>query len=908
MSVLQEIVSWAQDLPPWEADAISRLLLKPTLTTEDLEDLFALLKAEHGIPDPKKRVPTKLASDIAPVPSQPSDQVQLKAIKNLVRVNAIAEAHTLPIAPTGLTVIYGDNGAGKSGYSRVLKKACRARDQGERILPNANRALGSAPAEADFEVLVSGAAKDHHWIDGKPAPAELSSIAIFDTRCARAYLDAEDDFSYVPYGLDVFESLAEVCRQLKTVVDAEYEQVAPDLSAFALLAGKTKVGTLIAGLSAKTTTGEIDALAVVTADEVARHASLDSSLKENNAKDKASRLNVLAQRITAIANSAEEQGPMVDSTVYENLKNLAENYYVARTTAARAAEKFTEGEHLLPGTGGEAWRALFEAARRFSIESHSNHEFPDLSAESPCPLCQQPLEEGAARLQKFEAFIMQDAEKAMRAKRTALLEEYSILIRCSLDLGLDDLTYGEVEALDKALADRSRAFEDEMKGRRDLMTAAYNAQSWPETPTDLVNPSVDLHTLASQVRAEAETFAKAADEKARAVLQAEFDELDVRMKLQKIRTSVIAAVGKLLHQSNLNACLGALKTNAISLKASEIAQKVVSKELADTLNAEFKLLGVGSLQVVLASRIDKGKPLHKLKLQLPQSRSPSDILSEGEQRAIAIGSFLAEVNLIGGKGGVIFDDPVSSLDHRRRELVARRLVAEGKKRQVIIFTHDIYFLRLLADEAEAQGVPIMSQALNRTPDGYGVADPELPFEGRKTTLRLTALKEQQAKIAKLRSAGDMKEFSRLTLDAYRDLRKAWEGAIEELLFCRVVLRFRKSIETTRLGAVSVEEDDSDDIEKSMTKCSNYVHDKAMEGGTAVPDPAELLADINELDKWRLKVDARSKALVKKREKAAAAAASASTTSPGAYSGDGERAFHLIVNGHVMRAAGVGVLR
>ena len=28
----------------------------------------------------------------------------------------------------------------------------------------------------------------------------------------------------------------------------------------------------------------------------------------------------------------------------------------------------------------------------------------------------------------------------------------------------------------------------------------------------------------------------------------------------------------------------------------------------------------------------------------------------------------------------------------------------------------------------------------------------------------------------------------------------------------------------------------------------------------------------------------------------------------AYSSDGERAFHLIVNGHVMRAAGVGVLR
>jgi len=96
MSVLQEIFSWAQDLSPWESDAISRLLSKPALTAADYEDLFALLKAEHGIPDPKNRVPTKLDASIAPVPSQPADQVQLKAIKNLIRVNAIAEAHKLP--------------------------------------------------------------------------------------------------------------------------------------------------------------------------------------------------------------------------------------------------------------------------------------------------------------------------------------------------------------------------------------------------------------------------------------------------------------------------------------------------------------------------------------------------------------------------------------------------------------------------------------------------------------------------------------------------------------------------------------------------------------------------------------------------------------------------------------------
>jgi hypothetical protein len=39
----------------------------------------------------------------------------------------------------------------------------------------------------------------------------------------------------------------------------------------------------------------------------------------------------------------------------------------------------------------------------------------------------------------------------------------------------------------------------------------------------------------------------------------------------------------------------------------------------------------------------------------------------------------------------------------------------------------------------------------------------------------------------------------------------------------------------------------------------------MEGGTAVPQPAELLDDINALDKWRIKVDSRSKELKKMRD-------------------------------------------
>ena len=197
--------------------------------------------------------------------------------------------------------------------------------------------------------------------------------------------------------------------------------------------------------------------------------------------------------------------------------------------------------------------------------------------------------------------------------------------------------------------------------------------------------------------------------------------------------------------------------------------------------------------------------------------------------------------------------------------MANRLVSEGTKRQVIIFTHDIYFLCLLIEAAEKQVVPILLQSLSRTPDGFGVADPEVPFEGRDTTKRIDELRKQCQSIRKLYETGDIKGHKQRTREAYVEVRMSWERALEEVLFGKVVIRFRKSIMTDRLKNVLVDESDYPEVEAGMTKCSNYAHDKAMEGGPAMPHPDELLADINALDKWRVKVVSRSRALVERRK-------------------------------------------
>lgn len=874
MPILQDILNWSQGLPAWQSDAIARLFAKQTLSTEDLEDLFALVKTEHGIPDSKSRTVKKLTAQQIPAATQSNIHVEVLAMKNLRHVNAIAENQRLAVGAKGLTVIYGDNGSGKSGYSRVLKRACRARDQRELIHSNAKLPAGkSEQAEAVFELSVNGVPQEVNWVNDKPAPEELSSLAIFDARCARAYLDTQDDFAYVPYGLDILEELARVCKQLEDLIKTELSQNNVDLIIFDGMGGPTtQVGTLISSLSAKTKPTKVEELATVNDIEAVRRDNLYKNLTADNPKEKAAQLRIRATRIGKIAKSSTEKLALVDGATETKLRGLVNADHKAKAAVELASQVFKEDATLLPGTGSDAWKELFEAARRFCTEAHPSKEFPNLGIGAQCPLCQQPLKEGADRLLRFEKFVQDEAEKNAQACKKAFEDEYKTFMVQSLALGLDDELFAEIEDMDKILADATRNFANALTDRQGAIKAACISNEWDKIVPELACPAAQLQGLAEKLTQEAINLDNVSDVKARAAIQAEFDELDARMKLAKAKPAVLAAIAKLDLQAKLKNCLGAVKTTAISNKSKELAEKVISKELADALNKEFKSLGAGNLQVSLQSISTKGKALHKLKLELPQAKSLGDILSEGEQRAIAIGSFLAEVNISGGKGGIIFDDPVSSLDHKRREQVATRLVKEAAVRQVIIFTHDIYFVCLLMEEADRAGVARATQSLSKKPEGYGVADPNLPFEGMGTKARVGALRNRQQEIAKLDRDGDEAEHRKQTVEAYRQLRITWERAVEEVLFQKVVLRFRKGISTQPLAGVVVDDTDYACIEQWMTKCSNYSHDQALLGGTAIPGPDELLADINALDDWRLHVAKRSSDVAKKRKSGSAATA------------------------------------
>jgi hypothetical protein len=124
-SVLEMILAWSEGRPVWQQDPLRRIVANGAVDAKGIADMVKLCKKGCGATDidlnadplTTAHVPTATAAD---------GHLVLTSISKVAGVNRLAPGQTLPFETSGITVIYGDNGAGKSGYARILKRACRA--------------------------------------------------------------------------------------------------------------------------------------------------------------------------------------------------------------------------------------------------------------------------------------------------------------------------------------------------------------------------------------------------------------------------------------------------------------------------------------------------------------------------------------------------------------------------------------------------------------------------------------------------------------------------------------------------------------------------------------------------------------------------------------------------------------
>jgi energy-coupling factor transporter ATP-binding protein EcfA2 len=868
MSAHAQIVEWSKGQPAWRRDALRRLLTG-AFSVDDENAILELLKAEYKLAT-TALVPAPLTAEHISAQDGGLGALALVSLSHVTETNRLAPDQTLSFGPTGLTLVYGDNGSGKSGYARVLKRACRARF----VEPIQNNVFGpkgpKKAATARFEIAIDSApAQPVTWEDGTAGPGNLARIAVFDSKCASVYVDGDNQVTFIPYNLDCFERLGSLCDRLKERLTAEQTTLRTSTAMPVLtLAPGTQSHAFLVALAVKTDEQLNAAIEWNDAHE-ARLKEL-SGLVTDPAKLAVS-IRQLHAQVKAIRDAIATAAPHLSPSGVQALKDKKQAMKAAREAADLAAVQTFQKEPL-PGVGSSPWRVLFDAARAYSEQvAYKGRRFPAPESDARCVFCQQELDADARdRIGRFNTFVTGEVTKRAEAATRQWDAAISVFRDASakivpLAIAFDNLLKAENAALRNLLVAYITAAVT-LRAQIEQSVIGEVNESVDEPPPHCI-VELDAYLITLNTNA---TVAEAAIKDANAVkLRNEFAELQARKLLHENKTQIEKRLADLRTLAKLGEAIKACNTTGISQKGTELIKQYVTGEFDEALTAERKALGIGDIPLRLVSSSAKGSPKHQIKLDKTTFvGNTSLILSEGEHRAVALASFMAEQTMVPGSAPIVIDDPVSSLDHERRGRVARRLMEEAAKRQVIVFTHDLLFYMDTSAIAVEKQIPLTKIAIQRGPKGCGTVDPTGdPWTAKTLGKRRAWLDQQLGILKKVHDAANAAEYEAQARSFYDHLRETWERLIEEGLFANVIVRYRRSVETRRLTQAVLDDALVTRVYAAMATVSEYTaHDRPTAAGASWPNPTAAKEHLDELISCVAAIDAASKAAEVRRKK------------------------------------------
>lgn len=854
-AVVADLHGWIVEQPLWRQQAFRYLLSQPCLENAQRAEVRDLLLAEAGYVGSKRRgAPQPIKAHEIAAPPEGRQLNRLHRLFGLTQVNALAEDNELRFDPEGLTIVYGPNGAGKSSYVRSLKRLCRSVDRDESILPNVLKQgakQGTPHARIEWAPANTTVTGQQFDLSDPSLRTPIDSISVFDSRCAQIYVDEENQLAFVPSVVRVLVRLAEEQMAIQQEVDdliAAAKTKRPDLGSIAV---GTKARAAVEAVTANSQRSDFDPLTTLSGDEQSRRKQLELALAAaatGETDRQQAQLRAQGRLARELVEHVNSVAAMLGSDRVVELRSVINEVARTRDVARLAADEAFASEDL-PGVGSDPWKTLWESARKFYIEAcseraaESTPAFPDTSTGAECPLCLQELDQAARdRFERFETFVKGDAEagivKAERALKTEvaqLREQTLAACRTPFLDSLSDTNPKLQRSINDWLSDASDF--------REALTTSSTGGVFPDG--SLAAPPLEgLEEFATARDREADAVTVAVKPEEKKLFETELGELKAREAFAALLDEVMRWVGELRQISALEKAKSALRTQGISIKQKALTEQIVTAALKDQLRAELDALGFTHIAFELRPRGEHGVTMLQLRLRDAPEQKLASILSDGEKRALALAFFLAEVATAESLGGIVLDDPVSSLDQERRHVVGRRIAVESGRRQVIVFTHDIAFLFHLRAEAEAAGFEPKMQQVWRDGDLVGRTAAEAPFDACRVKERIGWLENALQEMPK---EGEFKSDDERRMHVsswYRQLRGSWERAVEEIVFNETIERFTPNVQTQRLKKVVITQEMLDELEDGMSNCSSWMHDRPAAAGGALPSRLEMRQDLD----------------------------------------------------------------
>ena len=779
-----QLAEWANSKDEWTR-RIVRLVLasgKP-LSEADITNSFRLFLEEKRL-EPRT-LPTEEPIASAATVAEREDALVLTQLSDVVGVNAIVSGSVIDFND-GLTILFGENGAGKTGYARILKLMANSRNA-EEVLSDIHNpdAPNSPSAVLKYKLGMVDLSKS--W-KGERGEAPFTRMTIFDTLAVNYHVDEDAVYVYTPASLALFKHVTQGLQGVQQLLDKEIRQLT---SASGHLRARFNRGSsvypLIETLGAASDLAELRRLADLEDNAPERLKTLQLSVAALRADTIPQQIRIQQRRERALAQALEWTAALRNFSLssykaaVSRLTTLRADYLRFRETLFAAAN--------LPAPPEDTWATFVSSGLAYKehLDQLGVHD------ESRCLYCRQTLDSAATDLLgKYREYL----EDRIAADISSEERRLASMTGDLLAIPLGDVAAYIAEQDDADTSTELMALRTVQQASQDVGPRFRGRSEVPEAFLDPIGcAEIALRTAREAVAAHLEELHAQAANSAGALVKKEEElrEFEARVELHKVLPEVTMRVEALKRANALSTL--ATKFPSVLRQVTELSKaasnQLINQNFEQLFIEECEALRAPSLQLEFVGREGSAQR----RKVLTGKHRPSKVLSEGQQKVLALADFLAEARLTGITAPIVFDDPVNSLDHRRVNEVADRIALLAQDEQVIVFTHDILFATSLLSRFEKSKLCNYYQVTDE--NGIGVVT-------RGTGPRWDTLKSLKARVNDTIQAAKAEQGetrAALVRTGYGWVRSWCEVFVECELLQEVTMRYQPNVKMTALARI-----------------------------------------------------------------------------------------------------------